>query len=121
MRKKILVVEDDEASRSLVTDVLRHVGYQVLQAENGLQALEMTEKHHPDLILLDIRMPVMDGFECIKKLRANVETDKIKIIAITASVMIEEKDLILATGVEKYLSKPIDICSLPKLVKKMIG
>ena len=121
MKKKILVVEDNDCNRRLVTDILRHFGYTVLQAADGIQALEMTEKNHPDLILMDMQMPIMDGFDCIRALRADEKTAGIKIVAVTSFAMAEEKNRILETGVDKYLAKPIDTRTLPKIVKQMIG
>jgi len=121
MKKKILVAEDNECNRRLVTDILRHYGYVVIQANDGRQALELADQHDPDLILMDMQMPVMDGFEAIKQLRINAKTAGIKIIAITSFAMSEEKKLILATGVDKYMAKPIDTRKLPKVVRQMLG
>jgi two-component system, cell cycle response regulator DivK len=121
MKKKILVVEDNECNRRLVTDILRHFGYTVAQATDGSMALKMVEKYCPDLILMDMQMPVMDGFEAIKQLRNDEKTSGIKIIAVTSFAMAEEKERILATGVDQYIAKPIDTRKLPKIVKKMIG
>ena len=121
MNKKILVVEDNELSMLLMVDILRHHGYKVIQATNGSQGLELARDHSPDLILMDMQMPVMDGFEAIEKLRADKETAGIKIVAVTSFAMAEEKRRVFETGADEYISKPIDTRQIPLIVQRMIG
>jgi len=122
MKKRILVAEDNERNMRLMTEILRHYGYQVIQAINGLQAVELARKHHPDLILMDMEMPVMDGFEAIKILRSDEITSGIKIIAVSSFAMIEEKERILAIGVDEFVAKPIDTREFRKLwIGSLIG
>ena len=120
MKKKILVAEDNERNMRLMTDILRHYGYKVIQAINGLQAVELAKKHHPDLILMDMEMPVMDGFEAIKILRSDAITAGIKIVAVTSFALIEEKERILATGADEFTAKPIDTREFPKIVERIL-
>ena len=121
MNKKVLVVEDNELSMVLVTDILRHHGYEVIQATNGSQGLELARGHSPDLILMDIQMPVMDGFEAISQLKADEKTAGIKIVAVTSFAMAEEKKRVLETGADEYIAKPIDTRKLPVIVQQLIG
>lgn len=121
MRKKILVVEDNECNMRLLTDLLRHYGYSVIQAINGLEAIHSARNNSPDLIMMDMQMPVMDGFDAIKQLREDERTARIKIIAVTSFAMSEEKQRILKTGVDHYLAKPINTRKLPQIIKKIIG
>jgi len=92
----------------------------VIQASNGCEALELARNHNADLILMDIQMPVMDGIEAIKRLRTDGKTAGIKIIAVTAFVLEEEKQRILETGVDGYLTKPIDTRKLPVIVQQIL-
>jgi CheY-like chemotaxis protein len=89
---KILIVDDVEHNRFLVKAYLSRYGFELLEAENGQIAVEMTKKHHPDLVLMDIRMPVLDGFEATKILKANSATSSIPIVALTASTLQNEVD-----------------------------
>ena len=87
MAEKILVVEDNEQNRVLMRQILTHHGYEVLEAADGLTGLEMAREHMPALILLDIQMPVMNGFMVIRELRNHPELRKIKAIAVTSFAM----------------------------------
>lgn len=121
MGKKILIVEDNEKNRLLMTDLLKFLGYEVLEAENGIKGLKIAEEQRPNLILLDMQMPVMDGFSFVKNFRSNSELKDIKIIAVTSFAMKGDKERILQAGADDYISKPIDTRQLPKLVEKYIG
>jgi len=120
MSKTILVVEDNEMNRLLMVEVLRHYGYEVLEASNGAQALLLTRKQTIDLIIMDMQMPIMNGYETIKVLRSDARTAGIKIIAVTSFALDEEKARILATGVDVFVPKPIDTRAFSKLVKQML-
>ena len=120
MAVTILVVEDNEMNMRLMSDLLVHYGYAVLEAGNGLQAVMLARQHHVDLIMMDMQMPIMNGFECIQMLRENEKTADIKIVAVTSFAMEEEKARILETGIEAFVSKPIDTREFPKIVERLL-
>lgn len=120
MSKKILVVEDNKKNRTLIRDVLRYYGYEVIEAENGAEGVKMAKEHLPDLILLDIQMPVMDGFKALKILKDMPETRNIKVIALTSFAMAGDREKILHAGFDDYLSKPVDTRKLPLTVTQYL-
>ncbi len=121
MPYKILIVEDNKNNRKLFRDILKYSGYEVLEAQDGAEGIKTAVEQMPDLILMDIQMPVMDGFEALKALRNMPETGKIKIIALTSFAMAGDKKKILKAGFDDYISKPIDTRKLPEIVKRFIG
>ena len=121
MAKTILVAENSEMNRRLLVELLGHYGYEVLEAANGVQALLLVRSQPIDLILMDMQMPVMSGYEAVLTLRADEKTAGIKIIAITSFAMAEERERILATGVNAFIAKPIDTRELPAIVQRIIG
>lgn len=121
MPEKILVIEDNEQNRILMRQILTHHGYDVLEATDGLTGLEMAYAHMPDLILLDIQMPVMNGFTVIHELRNNPEIRKIKAIAVTSFAMKGDREKALQAGFDEYVTKPIDTRKLPELVKQVLS
>jgi CheY-like chemotaxis protein len=116
MAKKILIVEDNEINRILLRDILQYHGYEIIEATNGEEAIKMADTHQPNLIFMDIQMPVMNGYDAIKGLKSNDKTRHIKIIAITSFAMAGDKDKSLAAGADHYITKPIDTVQLPKMV-----
>ena len=116
MEKKILVVEDNEMNRVLLRDVLQYHGYDIIEAANGEEAIKEAGAHLPDLIFMDIQMPVMNGYEAIKALKSNDKTKNIKIAALTSFAMTGDQDKSLAAGADYYLTKPIDTGQLPIMV-----
>ena len=121
MPEKILVVEDNEQNRILMRQILTHHGYEVLEAMDGLTGLEMARAHMPALILLDIQMPVMNGFAVIRELRNNPELRKIKAIAVTSFAMKGDREKALQAGFDEYVTKPIDTRTFPELVKQVLS
>ena len=121
MPEKILVVEDNEANRILMRQILTYHGYDVLEATDGLTGLEMARAHMPALILLDIQMPVMNGFAVIRELRNNPELRKIKAIAVTSFAMKGDREKALQAGFDEYVTKPIDTREFPELVKQVLS
>lgn len=119
---RILVIEDNEANLELMVYLLRAMGYEPLSAEDGLSGLALARDLVPDLVLCDINMPGMNGFEVATELRADVRTRQIPIIAITAFAMVGDRERILASGFDMYLSKPIQpetfVDQIRELVKK---
>lgn len=116
---KILVVEDNTKNRILIRDTLIAEGYEVLEATDGVEGVSQAKEHMPDLILMDIQMPVMNGVETMKILKAGAETKGIKIIALTAVAMQGDKERFLAEGFDGYLSKPVDPDTVIKTVIAM--
>ena len=109
MAKTILIADDDKKSIKLLRDVLQASGYFVAVARDGRETVALAQARKPDLILMDIRMPVMDGIAAMKKLRADPNTDRIPIIAITAHAMRGNKERFIQQGFDDFLAKPVDI------------
>lgn len=118
MGPRILVVEDNEKNLVLMRDVLSYFGYEVLEARDGLECIAMAVEHRPDLILMDIQMPVMSGVDAMKNLRMRAETEEIKILAVTSLAMQGDRERLLGEGFDGYIQKPIDLVELPEIVKK---
>lgn len=106
--KKILLVEDNEVNRELVRDMLEGKGFQVFEAENGLEALHMLGPTAPDLVLLDIQMPVLDGMSMVKQLRERPDYAALPVVALTAYAMVGDRERVMAAGFSGYVTKPID-------------
>lgn len=120
MPAKILVVDDLEQNRMLLRDVLEYFGYEVVEAANGEEGVRLAREHHPDLILMDIQMPVMNGLEVGRLLRSDPRTKEIKIIALSAFNLLDDKDDFFATGFDGHIGKPFDIRELPKIIRKYL-
>jgi len=121
MPEKILVIEDNEQNRLLMRQILTHHGYDVMEATDGLTGLEMARTYMPALILLDIQMPVMNGFAVIGELRHNPEFRKIKTIAVTSFAMKGDRENALQAGFDEYVTKPIDTRTFPELVRQVLS
>ena len=120
MSPKILVVEDNEKNRMMIKDILQYYGFEVFEAENGKIGVELAKQHLPDLILMDIQMPVMDGFTAIALLKEDPATKSIRMIALTSFAMKGDKEKIMQAGFDDYIAKPIDTRKLPEIVKKYV-
>ncbi len=107
MSASILVIEDTPANMKLATMLLRRAGYQVLQADEAQTGIALAQAHRPDLILMDIQLPGMDGLEATRLLKADPATGSIPVIALTAFAMKGDEDRIRAAGCDGYVSKPI--------------
>lgn len=119
-KKKILVVDDTDFNRDLVVQLLEEE-YDMVIAENGQEALDVTEKERPDLILMDLGMPVMDGWEATRRLKANEQLKSIPVIAVTSHAMVGDEKEARKAGCDDYLPKPIDEDLLLKKIKNFIG
>ena len=106
---KILIVEDNEMNRDMLSRRLIKKGFEIIIAVDGEEGVKKTLSEKPDLILMDMSLPVMDGWEATKKLKSNTETSKIPIIALTAHAMAQDKEKALAAGCDEYDTKPIDL------------
>ncbi len=114
---QILVVEDNEKNMKLFRDVLQAVGFRTLEAGAGARAVELATEHGPDLVLMDIRLPDIDGVEALGRLRADKRTASIPVLALTAQAMEGDRERFLAAGFDGYLSKPVNIAELVATVK----
>ncbi len=112
----VLYVEDNPGNRMLVRRILEAEGYAVLEAGDALEGLELAERQHPDLILVDINLPEMDGLALTTKIRENPFLAQTPIVAITANVMRGDKERTLAAGCDGYIQKPIDVDFLPRQI-----
>jgi two-component system cell cycle response regulator DivK len=110
--ERILLVEDNEKNMKLVRDVLRAAGYDTLEAWTGRQALELALGQKPDLVVMDVRLPDIDGLEALSRLRADARTAAIPVVALTAQAMTGDRERFLAAGFDGYLSKPVNIAAL---------
>ena len=105
----ILIVEDNDKNRKLVRDVLTFKGYTTIEAETGEEGVRLAQERRPSLILMDIRLPGIDGMEALRQLRAEATTRGIPVMAMTASVMSEDRQRIMGAGFDGYQSKPINV------------
>jgi two-component system cell cycle response regulator DivK len=106
MTKRILVVEDREDNRQILRDLLGNTGYELVEALDGVQALAAVAKQRPDLILMDIQLPIMDGYEATRRIRSNPDNKCIPIIAITSYALSGDEGKALAAGCDAYVAKP---------------
>ena len=120
-KKRILVVDDNPRNLKLAFDVLEDAGYEVVEAVNAEEAQSMIDRNLPDLILMDIALPGMDGLTLTRKIKANERTKHIRIIALTAFAMKGDDQKALAAGCDGYITKPIDIHQLPLQVAEILG
>ncbi len=117
---KILVADDKASSRELVRTVLEHCGYEVIEASDGAEAVELARDAEPELILLDLQMPALDGFGVVRKLRGEDRFAHTPIVALTASAMHGDREKALAAGFSGYITKPIRLTSLRSEVERLL-
>jgi CheY-like chemotaxis protein len=117
----VIYVEDNYHSRRIVNKVLCRAGFSFLEAENGLEGYEMIKTHQPDLILLDISLPEMDGIQLVGILKADETLKEIPAIALTASAMSGDRERFLRAGCDDYLSKPVKASELLEMVFSYLG
>ncbi len=119
--KRILVADDNPVSRELVREVLDAPGRSIVEAADGEEALEKIGKEIPDLVLLDIQMPVLDGFGVIRRIRRDPRTAGLRVLALTAFAMKGDRARALAAGFDAYITKPIDAAALRQQVEQLLG
>lgn len=118
----VLIVDDNEKNLKLLRVILQNYGYEVLEAQNGEEAVKLAKENIPALILMDIRMPVMDGITATKIIKSEPSTAKIPVIIVTSSAMSGDSERIISeSGGDGYISKPINIKELLKVVAEIIG
>ena len=116
----VLIVEDNEKNLKLVRDVLQVKGYETIEATTGEDGVALAASRGPDLVLMDIQLPGISGIEAIAALRANAATAHIPVIAVTASVMQQDRKLIMEAGFDAYLGKPLDLKEFLATVKRVL-
>ena len=118
---RILVVEDNRDNLTLMSDMLETLDYTVLQATDGQRGVELAASEQPDLILMDLSLPVMDGWTATRAIKSNPALAHIPIIALTAHAMVGDRERALAAGCDDYLAKPIDLSLLTVKIAKLIA
>jgi two-component system cell cycle response regulator DivK len=116
----VLIVEDNEKNLKLVRDILQVKGYRTLEAVTGEDGLRLAAEQKPDLVLMDIQLPGISGIEALKALRADPGTASIPVVAVTASVMQQDRQLITEAGFDAYLGKPLDLKQFLDTVKRVL-
>ena len=118
--KRILIVEDNEKNLKLIRDLMVYAGYETMEAVTGEEGVEKANRESPDLVLMDIQLPGLNGIEALLQLRSNPLTENIPVVAVTASAMTEDEQRIQSAGFDGYLRKPIDIDHVLATVKEIL-
>lgn len=121
MVKTVLIVEDNELNMKLFQDLLEVHGYQTIKTRNGIEALELARRHHPDLVLMDIQLPEVSGLEVTKWIKEDDTLKGIPVIAVTAFAMKGDEERIREGGCEAYISKPISVAKFLETVRSFLG
>jgi CheY-like chemotaxis protein len=119
--KRILVADDNAVSRELIREILETDDYEVIEAGDGREALEKIREHQPDLALLDIQMPLLDGNAVVRELRADPRFSRLPVVALTAYAMQGDREKALSLGFSTYITKPIDIPPFRMKVAELLG
>ncbi|MBM3167537.1 MAG: response regulator transcription factor [Chloroflexi bacterium] len=120
MAKKILVIEDDPSTLRFIEYTLQQEGLEIFLAKNGLDGLKIAQTEHPDLIILDIMLPGLDGYEVCRRLRQKSDTANILVLMLSAKARQEDKDMGMKMGADDYLSKPVDPTEIINKVQSML-
>ena len=118
--RRILLVEDNDSSREMLTRRLRKNGYEVLTAINGQEALDMVRQDAPDLVLLDMMLPVMDGWTAVREMRADAAIRHIPVVALTAHAALEDRKRSIEAGCDDHETKPVDLPRLLSVIERWI-
>ncbi len=121
MSKKILVVEDTEDNRQILRDLLGMAGYDMVEAHDGAQGVAMAAEHRPDLILMDIQMPVLDGYEATRRIKADPALAAIPIVAVTSYALSGDEAKARAAGCNDYIAKPYSPRQMLAKVREILG
>jgi two-component system cell cycle response regulator DivK len=121
MPKRILIVEDDVDNRRIVAKTLSVEGYEIIEAVDGIEALAHAQTDHPDLILMDLALPNMDGWEATRRLKSDPRTRAIPVVALTAVAMRGDEEQARAAGCDDYISKPARPVAIREIVRKYTG
>ncbi|MET0399153.1 MAG: response regulator [Longimicrobiaceae bacterium] len=120
MTQRILLAEDNEDNRTIYRTILEHSGYTVVEAQDGEAAVRLAAEERPDLILLDISMPLLDGWEAARQIRDNPDTAGIPIVALTAHALQQDRARAIAEGFDSYLAKPVEPRRVVEEVRRLL-
>ena len=120
MKKKVLIADDTDTGRELVRTVLEGSGLEVVEARDGVEAVELAHEHCPDLVILDLHMPRLDGFGVIRQLRSEDAFAATPIMALTASAMMGDKERAMEAGFSGYITKPIRLSALRSEIQRLL-
>lgn len=118
---KILIVEDNEMNLDMLSRRLERRGYEVISATNGAQGISVAKEQHPALILMDMSLPVMDGWEATRRIKADTELQAIPVIALTAHAITGDREKALAAGCDEYETKPVKFPRLLAKIRQFLG
>src|SRR4029079_16246128 len=121
MAKTVLIVEDNELNMKLFHDLLEAHGYNTIGTRNGIEALDLARKHHPDLVLMDIQRPEVSGLEVTKWIKDHPHVKSIPVVVVTAFAMKGDEERIRAGGCEAYISKPISVSHFLDTIKRLMA
>jgi two-component system cell cycle response regulator DivK len=116
----ILIVEDNEKNMKLVRDILQHQGHTTLEAVTGADGVRLALERRPDMVLLDIQLPDIDGIAVLRQIRAEPALDAMPVLAVSASVMPDEQQKIIASGFDAFITKPIDLKRFRETVQRFL-
>jgi two-component system cell cycle response regulator DivK len=116
----VLIVEDNEKNMKLVRDILRHRGHETLEAATGTEGVRLAMERRPDLVLMDIQLPDIDGIAALGLIRAESALDRMPVLAISASVMPDEQQKIVASGFDAFITKPINLKAFQETVQRFL-
>ena len=117
----ILIVEDNEKNMKLVRDILRHQGHSTLEAVTGTDGVRLAREARPDLVLMDIQLPDIDGIEALGQIRADAALDAVPVLAVSASVMPDDQQKIISSGFDAFITKPINLKQFQDTVKRFLA
>jgi two-component system, cell cycle response regulator DivK len=121
MTKRILIVEDTEDNRQILRDLLTAAGYELLEAVDGAAGVAMAAKHKPDLVLMDIQLPLVDGYEATRRIKADPDLRHIPVVAVTSYALSGDEEKARAAGCDGYIAKPFSPRQLLAKVRELLG
>jgi two-component system cell cycle response regulator DivK len=121
MTKRILVVEDTEDNRQILRDLLSAAGYELIEAVDGQAGVEMAQRHKPDLVLMDIQLPVLDGYEATRRIKADPALKHIPVVAVTSYALSGDEEKARDAGCDAYIAKPFSPRQLLGKVRELLG
>ena len=119
--RRVLLVEDNELNRDMLSRRLRHRGYEVLLAANGRQGIDMARSGKPDVVLMDLSLPEIDGWQVARMLKSDAATHGIPLVALTAHAMLGDREKALDAGCDDYATKPVDLPLLLGMIERLTG
>ncbi len=117
---RVLVVEDNERNLKLVRDVLQYAGYEIIEASTGEEGVELAQSRSPDVILMDLQLPDIDGMEALRRIRKSPVTADVPVVAVTAFAMQDDRARVFDAGFDGYLEKPLSVRELPAQVQQFL-